>query len=855
MYEKLVDHALTNVWCTPHQDLQAVVKPARLTPPQGAFNRVKVLWRVHVLPTPASRYHVYQIGQLNPALMGLFPEARTWTPVAEAMVRENLIVNIYNTKGLQLLRSEVFYLVTADKNLILAVKENLKIKIDLTTEDIFLRVYTNAYFKSYRADLATDIIEIKSKVLTTTSEIIAFQNLYNTTKTLPGNTQALINGEVADTIGLLTVSPGDAVEFVRDASVYQVLEFTLASLSTFDSLLDLKRKYLVHYNDPGVVSINFQDDLDFFLINPLPNGRYKGVFLHRNQADAVRMVTHKDYALSIPNVVALADAQTDWAPAETLRVQMHVRKAGYFRPLVNENNRIAELYKLSDANVLRAMVGVDSTVPNWRAEVLENSMYTRLMATDANGVTASRVEQAYGYNAMSRLLCNTPSFARDFSGQRIVDVPYGLQSRSTGYEYDADGLLLSWHTHVLGSIYAARDIRTRLVEMIAGDAGDRLDEYYGTLTATIDATVNYRMYVCRKVNGIPDNKWQDVTNSGFYHIGEGILTWLIDRNEYYTLVRSDRTILSYELNLPAADGVLQLTLEHRALRDQAISTYLMQIPLGELDVFLNGRSLIEGIDYVVHFPQLVIVNKEYLIDPVNQLQRVTVRFTGFCKADLSRNIPTESGYISYGQLSHNNRFDIRDDKVMRMIVNGALYDRSELKFSESDGSVSPLDATNGQPYLIRDLVTPLRGQTTNDTYALRAASQVIDKRISDYLTLKLPETVPTVASAIVRAYQLYSPFVNKIMSDLRSGFIDIEPLKLFYNDNKVGAVCAPYEYLLAFDPTQADTQPDRRYVDVHPHNQTGVVGLTIYEYKFIARVIALYMPGKVTLSHFIQLQA
>lgn len=852
MYDFLADHALKNVWCAPGQDVQSRVKPARLTPALGVFNAVQILWGRYTLPLAGTRFHVYQIGQLHPALMGLFPVEQRWVTMADACGLESLIVDIYASTGVQLPRSEVWYRVTANKNLIIAVKSQPRIPINLETEDIYVRVYSNAYFNSLRADAATDVVVVKGATCLDTDAIIAMQVQYNQHVNKPGLTSAYVNGFLVDRIDLITVKPGDHAEFVYDASVKRVVDFPISRLESFNSELDSQHKYLLHYPGNAENTIDYHDDLDFFVVKPGTGGRYQGVYYHRNREDSVRQVTHKDYSLMVPYVVAYASDQ-GWESVPSLVIRAVIRKSGWLRPLVNEDSRIKELYKLDDESLIRAMVGVDSVVDTWTATNLESSQYTRLMRSEPNAVTGTLVENAYGYNAISSLVAATPTPVRIASNQKVVDVPYGLQQRSTGYEYNSAGHLLSWSYHLSGAVYPTREFATELVEMIAGEVSDQLDERYGELTTVLEPRASYRMYVCPMAGGIPDNQWVDVTGSGQYAIVNNRLTWLINRTQWFTCVRSDRTSLGYSLSLPAEDGVLKFSLASKQVRSGVVSTWLLQIPLGELDVWLNGRSLIEGLDYFVAFPQIVICNKEYLVNPRTQAQRVTVRFSGFCKPDFTREFADDVGFVRFGRLSHNNRFDIRDDKVMRIVVDGALYDRRELEFSEDNPALVSVDARNGSPYVIRDLVVPMRGFTDQNTYVMREHSREIDAKVAAYMSLKYPEPVSTVPNVIPPKYVVYSPFFNKVMRDLEAGYLQDARIFGHYNDIVVKEICAPYEWLLEFDPTQLDLAPDDNYVDIHPHNEPNVVTISVHHYKFMARVVKLYLNDKVEMSHFINL--
>jgi hypothetical protein len=71
----------------------------------------------------------------------------------------------------------------------------------------------------------------------------------------------------------------------------------------------------------------------------------------------------------------------------------------------------------------------------------------------------------------------------------------------------------------------------------------------------------------------------------------------------------------------------------------------------------------------------------------------------------------------------------------------------------------------------------------------------------------------------------------------------------------VRTVCAPYEYLLAYDPTQPATQPDLRFVTIQPHNLNVTIGLNLYCYNFLKSVIRIYLNGLVSLTNFVSVAA
>ena len=76
--EILQRHVIDNVWCSPEQDLQVRYMPAKISPINGYWGYFIHMWNKIDLPTREDRYHIYQIGAINPELLGLNPKRNRW---------------------------------------------------------------------------------------------------------------------------------------------------------------------------------------------------------------------------------------------------------------------------------------------------------------------------------------------------------------------------------------------------------------------------------------------------------------------------------------------------------------------------------------------------------------------------------------------------------------------------------------------------------------------------------------------------------------------------------------------------------------------------------------------------------
>lgn len=856
-YNYLVDHAVKNAWCSPDQDKQCIIQPFRVSKDEGVWNSIKVLMKTFLLPNKDDTFHVYQIGQVFPIILGLLPVSLGWVNFSDCCEAEKMSLDVYNDKGIRYPNQLVWYRYTENRCLVIAIANHTAIPIELVKENIYIRLYSNSYFSSDRSSQILDVIKNVGTTITTISSIMNFQYMVAGYENKPGKSLCYVNGYLVNQINPFTAKIGDYVEFFHDGSIYKVMDINIEDMETFNSIKDSRKKYLVHYPKDNESIIEYYDDVDFYLYVLRENGTSQGLFYHRNEPDAVRMLTHRDYSIQVPYVVAFNEFIPNSPDPEKLILRLYIRHSGWYRPLIQEHNRIHELYKLHDVDIVRALIGIDSTVPNWKADTLELSDYNNIMSFKGRDIPISTIENAYGYNAISKIIGDTPTFAdiadeSITSSLKIIDLPYGLQNKSTVYEYNQTGELVAWNNHNLGEVYPCLNTNIRLGEVLVGETGYDLDDNYD-LIIPIDSNYNYRFYVSEVKNGVKQNSWRDVTDSSMYAVNNGIATWFIDHTQYETIVRSDKKILCYDINILPEDGLIRFPIMQIKTIDGIEAARNVQVPVGELDIFINGKSCIKDLDYKVQWPYVTITNKEYLNYPDQLDQLITVRAKGFCTSELELDSNEDYGFVMFGMLSANNKFDIRDDKVLRIIVDGKLYHRDDLDFAEDSTSIFVGNVPNGRPYIIRDIVVPTRSLTNTDTYSLRSSSLEVDEYISNYMTLKYPEPSRNDQFSINERYQIYSPYFAKILFDLKNKVLDDERLYNHYGETLVRELCEPYEYLLATDPCSDLHYPDDRFVIIHPHPLFTVVDINAYVFKFMSIVSKVILKDRVNLSHFLRI--
>lgn len=847
MSEKLIEHARENIWCSPQQDYQHILHPVRITTVRGARSSVEVEWRRVELPDNHNRYHVYAIGQLSPVYLNLLEDQDRWYSLTEVINKHHLIVDTYINNGLQVPRFDTFILRTRTKNVLVAVVERTKTHW-IRGASLYLRFYTNAFFNTKRYRDLTDVrTQTDGVVVNERRDAVVLQQKAERLRERIGHLYFFHNGWLCDRFHMQSVELGDTLEYVHDPSIYHVLDFPVRELKTFSSIKDAANKYLLSRFKGLSGQIDYVDDLDFWLYQPYRNG-FKGIYYHKNQPWAVRQVTHRDYSVPVSSIVGYANEFEHWRNPQALTLRLHIRRSGYERPLVYEHNRIHELYRLDADKMEQAMVGVNATLEEWRAANLEASRYVELMHVNPSTVSRKYVQDTYGYNAATKVLADTPVRVENLSGPRGAILPFGLRENVTVFEYTQDGLLIDWHWHDNGSRYWAYSDKAYWLEVKLGEGGSGTDTHYGFCRRPYEAHYNYRLYRRPGDYSVPNEQaWVDVSDQQdiLWKVKQGEIGWVEDFRGFELVVRSDRQFLCQRLTLTREEGVLKTSLLETVSYGSQTQQRPLQIPFNNVSVFLNGFSLIEDLDYYIRGGELTIVNKQYLTEALEQ--DVVVRCDGHCASDLKRRKNAEKGFVTHHLLSHNKRYDVRDDKVLRMVVEGRLFSREDLVFSEHDTGVRMPSVRNGAPYVIEDPIIPLRNLMDQDVYEFRDQSRVVDEKVSAYLTRHYPEAKIDGPSVIPRYYHLYSPFISALHFDLKAGRLKPEGMKGQYSDRDLKFWLASYEPLLEVDPAVKGF--DERYVVVHPHTHSEVTYLDIYQYNLLRRAIKVYLDNRVDLTH------
>lgn len=852
----LVEHALRTVWCSPYQDRAVIVQGARVSPTNG-FNDYGYLFKVEfAMPTREHDYHVYMFGQNFPYQFSLPEMNNQWLSLSKWVSEHDILLKLYTDIGRQFPLFESYVARDYSNNLLIAVRINERIA-DLNVVPLYMQFQDPYHHR--KDNKSARIFSNHGLRVPLRKNIGTFQNEYLKVRDRRkwDFNKLLINGVYRWDMKPNDIQEDDVIEYYNDQDMISTHRDWVSNLKYFTSTLDKKQKYLFHIRKihKSSMDIWYRDDIEIAVLKKNVKNSDEviiGALLHKNREDTLRMVTHQDYSIPVEYIQSLIKT---FEPSPNYRewmVELTVRKSGLDRKLGNDVNHIRELYKLDDKQIIATMANNNGTVPEWSADHLESSMYTYLMRAYRSEFSSQRVVNAYGYVGIAKALANPTALINENPNGNYFNVPAGLTSSFTAYNYSRSGKLLGFENLSNVSVYFPLHEDCTYVEFIGGHAG-REGIYVGTNGSGRHNLIDsFRHY-----SGLVDNqsglvtKWVDITNDPTKYTFDtttGAYTHQKDKRNDVALFITDGMHLTYEVDLNSDDGVLDFVVTY-----DDKGTHICPFPLGKLDLWLNGFSLVEGIDFHVNFPHVAIVSQKYVNRNVNK-QKLTLRMTGFPEPNLTRIKPADVGYVNNGFISTNFRYDLHAETLSRITVGGGCFHRDAFSFDSATGEASVRPVKDGAPYSIDEIYVPLRGFMGHNPHELYRKDMDLRKRISDYLSTLIPYPARNKVPVIESKYPLYSPLISALVDSFRKDTLRITHED--YNDNlRMDKVLKPYKRFLFIDPAYLEYDDDYAVIRPYIHSSaSNSFELTFLQYQFLEHVIRRFLKNNVDLTTYIKIR-
>lgn len=898
MSDILRNHALTHVWAEPLQDRQHRVKPNRVSPDIGFYKEATVMWERIPLPNYRNEidtrsFHVYPIGQLPPLFFALDLEKRKWYTAAELVQANNTVIDLIADNGTIIPRDQYYFYLNYDNNFVMAVARNTVYLGDVTKQSpygealetnytlddskVTVRFYNNAigHNKDWLDKAADDVhlLMDHSKRITKAADFTSFKaRVDNIRANYKGQGMGLffIDGFlVSEPKGFDEKYVGSLFYFQYDETIKDVRQFDIAKIPGFRSVLDARKdKYLlVSERNDGI--LEYKDDCDYYVVNRNMDGSYRGVAIDCFNQTPVRQITHNAWSVSQDSVIYPTVQHHFTSILNDLTILVVVRNGGMTRGIGLQNNRIEDLYHLSYSQIVEAMSGVNSSIPEWQAPNLENSAYMKVVSSQERYITAEIVEEAYGYNAATSAVAKSlyPVVAGKVTVDDGVSLPWDSKNPAGAYRetrrvffwYDANGLMLGYNTNnsTARTINVPAGFATATkVEVITGSLVVGVGET-GTFTDKEKVTdqahgfYGHRDYVCNIVGGGPDNKWVDVTGghySTYFPAKDGnapYIQWnysLLNAANLYPATRFANTVNVHSVTFSASTFTGVYGYDIMRIQDAAMN--VLQVPPGHIDIFMNGEILIIDLDYYYVTAGSVVIVRKPKTDVATT--RITIRFYGYANPDDVKPFkPRDVGFIKNGKLSMNQVYNTTHDRDIRINVNGKLKMRSEVVFAE-DTNATPL-YLDGYPYAVEDYQALVEPFTSQNTIDFLKEAKSIDKRVGEYLTSRLPEPEPVDEFVTPYRHELYSPIMATLIQLMSTGKITDAMINLDSTDE---IILKQFGYLTqvygAYDPAVVGF--NENYCYVHPHPHTKPVQVTSKQYAFLERANRIFLKGVIDLT-------
>lgn len=842
----LQEFALVNIHSSPYEDRQFRFELNRLTNPTMPVLRRHRLWNRESISMPdeVNRFHLYNIGRIPPSMLNLRGKCtcrcpRTgWINVGEDMSLRNYIFQMYDTRGLNFPRSHIYYQITRESHLVIAVKVDNIIKRFFNVDDYkYIRVYSNPY---YRGEASGDVIKVKTFDVANSRGVNGIVR-YIESMSKKGTTFYYYNGFFSD-VYRHDIAKDGIIEVFHDTGVRSAEKFRLSELRTFQSKVDNTMKYFIH-RDSKLEHIEYEDDLELYIVGGSNDKTKKGLYYYQNKNESLRNVTDKDYALNADYVNFHANdlANNFKFSVKDTYVYLFTRDPANRRALVYSSLKIHELYQLPQQLEKNIMLNNGFSIDDFRVETLEASNYWKVAGMlNISELTRELALDTVGYSSGSFYYGNTPNKINSAN----INVPYLYAHGSMAYEYDENGVLTRPYRWVRGMLYKRSHEDSKMVEFITSRGLNPRKEIEFYDVGTSVRVNNRRDYVVISAIMTEDfeflSEWKDVTKDIDIEGNRITVPGNAVEDGVFTVVYLDELhIEDFETNFRSFtfDVTFKVWAKHKDKRKE------IPIPLfyETFELFFNGHRLIEGIDYNMDYPRVVLCNKEY-IDYTKEVQHYHLRASGIVLAKDQVNNREVKGFVNHGVLARNNFYDIREDRVFSAWVGGKILARDEIKFAEKDKTLRIYHEENGKPYVISDRFIPLykiAGLQTHDSY-LKAKS--LNNRISKLYNNVYPEPKVNEFMTIRKKHMLFSPLVTKILLDMLTGVIPEEFYTREYHLDPIrDMIDRDYKDLLALDPIKQDLP--YMLVEIQPEYGNKIMSLSVFQYRFLYNVIKAISGG------------
>ena len=845
MFESLVDHAFKNTWFNGGRNRELQIKLKRFSPENGFINVFPLFNNTFRLPVERTYSHVFYVTGLTTMMVEHMKKVKgfrkqLWFKLEDLVNDTCTDYSLFTSKGLFIPRNSIYYTFVDDSHIVMAVNETAKLNVSWGNEEFILRCFHNYHYGSNGFNVEIKATSFKPR---DTEEILVIERDLRNRKA-GKYFFVYVNGFISNDFALGNISPLDQVEFVTDNTVMDVDYWKYNELHNFSSETDNCNKYLLNSIGDENETLSFCEDNDFYLFYQPENHYAKGIRVLRKSPCDITMVSHRDYAVKktvldeafkeLNEFLGIVDADpNDFYVMVMKRNSSLRRKASLTNPVFKK------LYDLDSKERTRGLKGQIPAVRDWEISKIESSSFVKLLRSDPSSYTVEKVVEAYGYFKSSEILGETPLRVLK---QPNVQLPNGCSGSSVVFEFNSEGLLLGY-SNSQGVSYRCKNKETSLIETLIGEGRVNLSKAIGKgKVEVLPYLSEYRVYSCEGKE-TPNGKWKDITDSDLYIIEEDHVVSKDSKNSWLMFL-SDKHILVNNISLRSVRGVLSFTLKEYPNGQLDEDPQILPFPMGQLDIWMNKRKLIQGLDYFVLFPNVFITNKAYLRNEnYGELQDIVYRYNGLPDKDfksIEDTLPGGFGWVFNGYLSSNVKAYLGDLGAFQFNIGGCIFHPEEVT-----GNISYM---NGYPYEHRDLLLPLKSNGNFSTYELREK----DRRLQEVFAVR-SGTYSLKPPPSSNKYEVVSPFFSALIFAVSNSLLEFDKTRRL-SDEEVSSICSPFAYLLKVDPILKNERIDGNVVKILASNSEYIAEVDPASFNLLKTVERLFGDNKIDINESIRLK-
>ena len=739
------------------QDSIRVYKLESAVGTTGGVGNVRLFGDQWTLPTN-ERYFVYGITTISDYYANI-PRSmverlrRGWVSVTEIYNLARSTTTIMTKSGLIVPSSNCYMLILHNGLLVLAVKA----MPDVTT-CVYIHSYTNRWL----------LLDHHSVQRTS----IYYINLTQVPEVTPVGMDTLIVNGYMHPLVPPTYNQGDYIDLIHDEHVcgWGTMCLRKCGTTTINGIIHTIVKL---HNVDTILSYN---DTEMYLCT----GRAKicddGCGSTIDDYGVLVMDINNDFQTLTHQYVAISNRALKKAHALLRKHPLYQNGDVYLRWTIKERPDSAIVNKhhmrvLGDLNykdAIRVISNDRNVFPMWKAQTLMNNAMSRWL----NGHTVPTEDfiTELGHIGLVSLTNNTMSYGEAKVGVHMPQYVVVKYQNDLVEAYVENQVRAYTHPHF---------------ELISGYVGDEATCGYFNYTGQ---TVDKDTRVYTNDSGV----LVDITDSSNRILIENGM--IVPQSGYPSplYIRSLNSILLYETEFETEEYVTdRVTLEH----SQCLNAHVM--------VWLNGRSLINGLDFVYNPKNgdIYVYNVDY--DPELSHQAIVV---------LAK--PTINGVTAMtnvGICADTNKFDIiRLDKSDEIIItaNGTRNTRVNANLTTGTFYGAEYPCVNFTTYTKEDLL---------------ASQHAVDTAVDDWATARHTDGV----------YTLISPFMNRVLHVALGSSDDV--LRRVHTYQEIHSFLNDYIYMLEQEPRVLIDEHLFKHVVLvaHPAHE---VELTSEEYDFIVRI-------------------